>query len=444
MKSQSFKISVVIGLIVLVVASLGWWSLQGRPGGQARLPPPGKPAPFEIPYDPPVHVDPDEFEKRYAPYFEAEFQARQAKRADKDLDVDTLQSMMIRTKDGTLGTLFFDNKGKVVLAAKYPLVSQFSEGLAGVGTKADGPSDITNYGFIDRTGQLAIAANFELATDFHEGLAAAQKEKKWGYINRRGEFVIPARYRSAGEFRDGVAQVAPADNDDTVEYIDAKGHVLLTAQREASRFSEGLLYASLPIAPGSNSPIRRGYFNRDFKLVIPFEPDGKALWPTRCEEFHEGLAAVEFGTHRWGFINRDGELAIPGPYTRVGNFSQGLAMVNIGPGEIGMKGYIDRSGKIVIEPQFLGAGPFNEGLAPVLIPLPAEKGAPADKTTPSRPRGKMGYIDRTGKVVIPPRFFRTSAFKNGVARVSENPYHHGCIDKTGAYLWQITEPDWDR
>jgi len=49
-------------------------------------------------------------------------------------------------------------------------------------------------------------------------------------------------------------------------------------------------------------------------------------------------------------------------------------------------GYIDRTGKIVIPPQFDDAGPFSEGLADVKI------------------GEKWGYVDGTGKVVISPQF----------------------------------------
>src|SRR5579862_394911 len=50
----------------------------------------------------------------------------------------------------------------------------------------------------------------------------------------------------------------------------------------------------------------------------------------------------------------------------------------------GKWGYIDEKGKIVIEPTFESAANFTEGLAAV------------------KANGKYGYIDRTGKFVIQP------------------------------------------
>ena len=58
----------------------------------------------------------------------------------------------------------------------------------------------------------------------------------------------------------------------------------------------------------------------------------------------------------------------------------------------GKIGYIDRTGRMVIQPQFELGGvesdyPFSEGLAAVAVA-----------------HGKWGYIDKTGKFAIAPRF----------------------------------------
>lgn len=72
--------------------------------------------------------------RRYAKYFAPEFLARQAERLDHDLDVEGLHPATIRTPEGALGTLSLDDSGEVVLAAPFPLVRPFSQGLAAVGT----------------------------------------------------------------------------------------------------------------------------------------------------------------------------------------------------------------------------------------------------------------------------------------------------------------------
>jgi len=65
----------------------------------------------------------------------------------------------------------------------------------------------------------------------------------------------------------------------------------------------------------------------------------------------------------------------------------------------GKTGYIDQTGKLIIPFQFDEAWAFSEGLAPVRI------------------GEDWGYIDASGKIVIKPRFFQASAFSQGFAAV---------------------------
>jgi hypothetical protein len=49
--------------------------------------------------------------------------------------------------------------------------------------------------------------------------------------------------------------------------------------------------------------------------------------------------------------------------------------------------------------------------------------------------GKWGYIDRTGKYIIKPRFDKADPFSNGLARV-ELDDTWGYINKTGKFVWK--------
>ncbi len=78
-------------------------------------------------------------------------------------------------------------------------------------------------------------------------------------------------------------------------------------------------------------------------------------------------------------------------------------------------GYIDRTGKIIIPAQFERAEDFSEGLAIVKV------------------GERFGCIDKTGKLVIPARFNFISKFKNGlaVAHTDGDAPKIGYIDRTG-------------
>jgi len=84
----------------------------------------------------------------------------------------------------------------------------------------------------------------------------------------------------------------------------------------------------------------------------------------------------------------------------------------------GKWGYINSSGKIVIQPQFVWAEEFSEGLAAF---------ESAD--------GKHGYIDESGAVVIEPKFDNWTDFSEGLAAVSVD-FEWGYIDRTGK--WAIS------
>ncbi len=111
-----------------------------------------------------------------------------------------------------------------------------------------------------------------------------------------------------------------------------------------------------------------------------------------------------YGFKQWG------EVAIEPRYNHALNFSEGLAAVEMN----GRYGYIDASGKCVIPYKFERAASFSEGLAAVKF------------------NGNYGYIDRTGKCIIPYKFAGANDFKDGFAKIITIEGRSGLIDNTGA------------
>lgn len=117
--------------------------------------------------------------------------------------------------------------------------------------------------------------------------------------------------------------------------------------------------------------------------------------------FHEGLASIEVGVSKYGFINQKGKIVIPCVYYQVEDFSEGLALVRDEKME---SGFIDKTGKTIIP---LGKydilGSFHEGLAPV-----------------RSDDDNIGFINKEGQLVIPFFFTEEKAigyFHNGVTYV---------------------------
>jgi hypothetical protein len=95
--------------------------------------------------------------------------------------------------------------------------------------------------------------------------------------------------------------------------------------------------------------------------------------------------------------------------------------------EDGKWGFINRSGDVVIEPRYEDCYyQFSEGLAAV------------------KTNGKWGYIDSTNQMLIAARFDGAQSFKGGIAAVRvgrpfEGEGKWGYIDKTGKYLFEPTD-----
>lgn len=89
-------------------------------------------------------------------------------------------------------------------------------------------------------------------------------------------------------------------------------------------------------------------------------------------------------------------------------------------------GYINKSGHVVVRPRFDYAGNFSEGLGRFEI------------------NGRYGFIDTTGSVAILSlacRRMNTVSFRNGVAQVLVRykvnyPMKIGYIDRRGRYIWK--------
>ena len=89
-------------------------------------------------------------------------------------------------------------------------------------------------------------------------------------------------------------------------------------------------------------------------------------------------------------------------------------------------GFIDRSGKTVIQPKFSGLSDFSDGLASVILE-----------------GGGFGWINKTGEIVLRSGFPYAGDFKNGLAKVADDIqlYNagYGYIDKTGKVIWEPTK-----
>lgn len=213
-------------------------------------------------------------------------------------------------------------------------------------------------------------------------------------------------------------------------YIDAEGKLAIEPQFDfAFDFSQGL---ALVIHDKTKSFI---------------DATGKIVFHSPClsdvQPFAGGFGRGSIGPEFF-YFNRQGEL-LPHRFAGTRAFSQGRAAVCIDPtrfipgaqepgADRGRWGFIDETGALVIDAVYLGAGDFANGLAPVCV------GSEAGGDTPPS-GGKTGYINRQGKMVIEPRFDSGYSFSDGLALVKVNrgteddpQIWTGYIDTKGKYV----------
>jgi hypothetical protein len=124
---------------------------------------------------------------------------------------------------------------------------------------------------------------------------------------------------------------------------------------------------------------------------------------------------IVYKDRKVGYIDAAGKLVIKASYNRATNFKDGFAIVSHTGGK---QFFIDMTGRKLAAPAFEEAWLFTDGLAGVKI------------------KGKWGFIDRNGKLVIPAKFDSADGFCGGRAVVgmrTGETLKFGFIDKAGKY-----------
>lgn len=170
-------------------------------------------------------------------------------------------------------------------------------------------------------------------------------------------------------------------------YIDRQGHVAIAPQYTAA---SGFSEGLAAVEVNN----KYGFINRYGKMVIKPKYDFALA-------FTEGVAACSIGSG-YHIIDRNGKVLaeLGEDCTDVENFSCGLAAAEFIVGDGDWRyGAIDKTGKMVIKPKFSFAYTFEEDLMPVVV----------------NDGDKCGFVNKEGKCVIAPEFDETESFSEGLA-----------------------------
>lgn len=327
-------------------------------------------------------------------------------------------------------TGFIDLNGKVIVPFKYYDANDFSEGLAAVCQETKSGKKV---GFVDKTGKLVIDLKYPMfdldRTRFSNGVAVVKKgNNECGIIDRTGRELTPFIYSLIYQFEYDI-NVTTVNKSGKWALLDKTGKELTLFKydklEEPYYYSDGLIKMEV----GG----KIGFVDYSGKEVVP-------PYFAEAGDFSEDLCAVRSGS-KWGYIDKKGNNVIKYQFDIASQFSEGLALIvyiSKGDGTDNWK-CIDKSGKIIFAVQ--GGQPsvyayYSDGL--LLLqnvqekyffinktgqPLSEEKYDEAEGFSEGLAGvcidGKCGYIDTTGKLVIPLKYTITSPFNKGYAAVND-------------------------
>jgi KWG Leptospira. len=153
------------------------------------------------------------------------------------------------------------------------------------------------------------------------------------------------------------------------------------------------------------------------KWVI-IDENGKELSSNRYDydavtPFTEGVSWVLKG-NKWGLVNRNGKEIISPKYEGVCPFVGGFSAVMVGE----KWGIIDKSGKEIIPIKYDGIGvyriqgnnyPFED------VPCDDLEDLVREDLIAIKVGDKYGFVDKSGKVVISPKYDNVMPFVGGIA-----------------------------
>ncbi|WP_026988340.1 WG repeat-containing protein [Fodinicurvata fenggangensis] len=197
------------------------------------------------------------------------------------------------------------------------------------------------WGYVDRDGNWVIEPQWEQVDDFSEGRAAVGTWQRWGIIDRSGSLVLDIEYENPS-------------------YTTHDDRRISSAPFEL--FSEGCAAAEI-----FTSEAEYLFVDRDGGLHRPSLPNGEEL--AGLGNFSEGLAWFSWSEDlewHYGWLDSQGEVAIPAEFADAGDFVNGMAPAE---SQRGGAGFIDPTGQLVLPRKWTleSARAFSEGLAPVSV-----------------------------------------------------------------------------
>ncbi len=284
-------------------------------------------------------------------------------------------------------------------------------------------------GLVDRSGKILLPCRYDRIVVDDPDLYILQKNGMLGFFHPATGRVTEPRYQAVEPVTDGLAAVR--DSEGRWGYVDATGHLVIPPVFDwAGPFRDGRaavslggevvfidpqgsrLPADLPTAgePPLPGGLRRVEVNGRFGFVdttgrFVLRPAFRAM-----RTFASGSLLLLEGD-LWSMYGPDGRELHPATWTAVGLVREDRCWVSDGRAT----GFVDGTGRLVVPLRYDQARDFVEGRAAV------RRGA------------KWGFLDREGREVVPPRFDEVTDYSKGSSK-ARSGVKRGRLTYSGAYL----------
>ena len=331
--------------------------------------------------------------------------------------------------------------------------------------------DGKSYAIVDKENEPVTEFCFDGCGEWSEGLAAASVKGRWGYINPCGDFVIAPEFKTANPFQNGIAAVQDAKSE-KCGYINNQGESLFGFYDYLGSFSDGLVYAK-----NKNTKSFK-FFNEKGEAALVMKKPLTMSSDDEINAFHD-FALQEFGeSNDYNQLNDMGIKMIDDCFYERENlefckFYDGLCQFIDTSGDCPKIGFYDKSGNIAIPAEFDFVTRFHDGIAlysngenifnctsgiltvdgekidigdlywigysfskePGLLKIRANKrgGMP-------NANGKYGFVNKTGKIVIPPQYDRIYRRYDGVFEYHDG-FKTGLINAKGEHIIPAKDGD---
>jgi hypothetical protein len=234
-------------------------------------------------------------------------------------------------------------------------------------------------GAVRRDGSVAVPPQYDWVGKFSDHRAAVRLSGLYGFVDEDGREIVKPQYRVVDDYRFGFAQV---DVDGKSGLIDRDGKMVIEPKYG---FIRAIAPDRFEVSEVRHLSGRTG--GEDFSGMFDYatgivDLSGDWIGPRRTPSFDKDDPSINWvrKDKLWGLARADGSWLVEPKFDHVDSLSDGLARV----WQNGKVGFIDRTGVLVIAPVYDRAWSFSRGLG----------------RTSAIQDGTAGAIDKTGAWVF--------------------------------------------